>query len=63
VGLELSIAPGRPVRPLPEADRYLGFMFARGDSPEAVERALREAHARLDVVIREAAPAGAASTS
>jgi biotin carboxylase len=50
-GLELSILPGRPVRPLPEGDRYLGFLFARGETPEEVEAALRAAHARLDVVI------------
>ena len=49
VGLEVSIAPGRPVVPLPEGDRYLGFLFARGDSPEAVESSLRTAHAHLRV--------------
>jgi biotin carboxylase len=57
-GLEISIAPGRPVRPLPEGGRYLGFLFARGPSPEAVEAALRDAHARLDVRIA-AAPGSA----
>jgi len=36
-----------PLVPLPEGDGYLGFVFARGGSPEAVEAALREAHARL----------------
>ena len=51
VGLELSVNPGRRVRPLPEGDRYLGFLFARGDTPEAVEAALRQAHAELDVVV------------
>jgi biotin carboxylase len=50
-GLEISIRPGRPVRPLPEGDRYLGFLFARGGSPKAVESALRAAHACLEVVI------------
>jgi biotin carboxylase len=50
-GLELSILPGRPVRPLPEGDRYLGFLFARGEAPEEVEASLRAAHARLEVVI------------
>ena len=39
--LEITIAAGRPVVPLPDGDRYLGFMFARGASAEAVERALR----------------------
>jgi biotin carboxylase len=50
-GLELSILPGRPVRPLPEGDRYLGFLFARAGTPEAVEAALRGAHACLEVVV------------
>ncbi|MGH9034856.1 MAG: ATP-grasp domain-containing protein [Acidimicrobiia bacterium] len=50
-GLELSILPGRPVRPLPEGDRYLGFLFARASTPEAVESALRSAHACLEVVV------------
>jgi biotin carboxylase len=48
-GLEISIARGRPVQPLPEGDRYLGFLFAKADTPEQVEQALRDAHARLDV--------------
>ncbi|HLL85787.1 MAG TPA: ATP-grasp domain-containing protein [Thermoleophilaceae bacterium] len=52
-GLELSIAPGRPVRTLPEGDRYLGFLFARGARPAQVERALRAAHAELEVRIAE----------
>lgn len=52
-GLEISIPRGRPVQPLPEGDRYLGFLFAKGDSPEQVESALREAHSRLEVEIDE----------
>ena len=50
-GLELTIHPGRPVQPLPEGDRYLGFLFARGETPDEVEAALRKAHAGLDVEI------------
>ena len=50
-GLEISIARGRPVQPLPEGDRYLGFLFAKADTPEQVEAALREAHGRLEVEI------------
>lgn len=49
VGLEITVAPGRPVRALPEGDRYLGFVFARADTPGEVEAALRAAHDRLDV--------------
>jgi biotin carboxylase len=50
-GLELTIARGRTVRALPEGDRYLGFAFARGPTPEAVEDSLRRAHACLEVEI------------
>ena len=49
-GLVITIPPGEPLVPLPEGDRYLGFMFARADSPAAVEAALRQAHAQLRVV-------------
>ena len=31
----------------PEGSSYLGFLFARGDSPEEVEHAVREAHKKL----------------
>jgi biotin carboxylase len=49
-GLELTIGPGRQVMPLPEGDRYLGFLFARADGPEGVEDALRTAHGQLEIV-------------
>jgi biotin carboxylase len=52
VGLEISIAIGRPLVPLPEGDRYLGFVFARGRDPADVELALRRAEAALHVVVR-----------
>ena len=42
---------GRELVPLPEGSSYLGFVFARGLSPEAVERALRRAHAALRFTI------------
>jgi predicted ATP-grasp superfamily ATP-dependent carboligase len=32
----------------PEGSSYLGFIFARGKTPDEVERALRAAHAKLD---------------
>jgi len=54
-GLELTIRPGRPVRPLPEGDRYLGFLFARGDSAAQVEHALRAAHSLLHVEVEPCA--------
>ena len=50
-GLEITIPLGQTVVPLPEGNRYLGFMFARADSPDRVETALRLAYARLDVKV------------
>lgn len=47
----ITIARGQIVTPLPEGSRYLGFIFARGDTPSAVEAALREAHGRLRFII------------
>lgn len=37
--------------PLPEGSSYLGFVFARAPRPEQAEAALRQAHAKLNVVI------------
>ena len=46
---EVSITThvGQDLVPLPEGWQYLGFVFARAETPEAVEAALRDAHARL----------------
>ena len=38
---------GQRFVPLPEGSSYLGFLFARGSSPEMVEAALRQSHAEL----------------
>ncbi len=43
----IAIHPGGKVVPLPEGTEYLGFIFARGDRPEDVEQALRDAHAAI----------------
>jgi len=40
--------------PLPEGHSYLGFIFASGEDAAIVERALREAHARLSFSIDRA---------
>ncbi len=48
----ISAHPGEALLPLPEGHRYLGFIFARGDTPAAVERALRAAHACLSFSLR-----------
>ncbi|MDX1691356.1 MAG: ATP-grasp domain-containing protein, partial [Acidimicrobiia bacterium] len=50
-GFEITVTEGRWVRPLPEGDRYLGFLFAEGATPADVEASLREAHGLLDVRI------------
>jgi biotin carboxylase len=52
VGVEISIASGRPVVALPEGDRYLGFVFARGPTAQDLEDALRRAEACLEVRLR-----------
>lgn len=49
--IEITARTNYPIVPLPEGDSYLGFIFARGDSPENVEAALREAHGRLSFTI------------
>jgi biotin carboxylase len=52
----ITAPPGREIEPLPDGDSYLGFLFARGERPDEVERALREAHARLTIDIRPPLP-------
>ncbi len=49
--LTITARPGEELVPLPEGTRYLGFLIARGEMPDAVEKALREAHRRLTVVL------------
>jgi biotin carboxylase len=55
-GLTITIPPGQRVRPLPDGDRYLGFIFASGDTPAQVEQALTAASARLRVIISAEPP-------
>jgi hypothetical protein len=44
----ISAHVGSRLVPLPEGDRYLGFIFARAETPERAEGALRDAHRRLE---------------
>jgi biotin carboxylase len=55
----ITIPIGQPVVPLPEGSQYLGFIFARGEDPAAVEAALRHSHQRLNFIIEP--PEGASS--
>jgi biotin carboxylase len=50
-GLTITIPVGQPVRPLPDGDRYLGFIFAAAATPCEVEQALTTARDRLRVTI------------
>lgn len=43
----VSAKEGQKIVPLPEGSSYLGFIFARGPSPQQVEDALRQAHKDL----------------
>lgn len=47
VELTMTTRVGEKLVPLPEGASYLGFLFARAPTPDAVEAALREAHAQL----------------
>lgn len=47
----ITAKPHEKLRLFPEGASYPGFIFARGDTPQAVEHALREAHRRLHLVI------------
>jgi D-alanine-D-alanine ligase-like ATP-grasp enzyme len=49
--VRITAKPDQVLVPLPEGASYLGFIFARGQAPTEVDRALRMAHARLDFAI------------
>ena len=44
----ITAKPGQKLEPLPEGASYLGFIFARAQTPAAAEDALRQAHAKLN---------------
>jgi hypothetical protein len=50
-GFEQTIPSGAPLVPVPEGNRYLAFLFARGSDPDAVERSLRQGWRALEVVL------------
>jgi hypothetical protein len=56
-GVEITIPIGRPVRTLPEGDRYLGFVFAAAPDRAVVEAALRQSRELLDVDVEPATEA------
>jgi biotin carboxylase len=54
--VRITAKPDQALRPLPEGATYLGFIFARANTAEKVEHAVREAHARLRFQIDRALP-------
>jgi len=54
VDVEITRREGYELVPLPEGSSYLGFVFARTDTPGQAEVALRQAHTRLSVVVAPA---------
>ncbi len=56
VDIVITAKVGQELVLLPEGSSYLGFIFARGHSPEFVEEALRRAHEQLQFVITPALP-------
>lgn len=48
-GIDFTVAPGKTVSAPPEGERYIGFVYARGERPEDVESALRKAMGILEV--------------
>jgi biotin carboxylase len=50
----ITAKEGQLLVPLPEGASYLGFIFARGNTPAAVESALRRSHAQLRLHIATA---------
>jgi len=49
--INIQLRNGYELIPLPEGNSYLGFVFAKAPSFELVEKALRQAHACLNVVV------------
>jgi biotin carboxylase len=54
--IEITAPVNAPIAALPEGAAYLGFIFARGETPDAVEHALRRAHAGLSIRIEPLLP-------
>jgi biotin carboxylase len=52
-GVEMAIPLGGRVVPLPEGDRYLGFIFGHGEDAQQVTSLLRAAYRDLEIVIAD----------
>ncbi|HLQ67889.1 MAG TPA: ATP-grasp domain-containing protein [Gemmatimonadales bacterium] len=49
--VQITAHSGERLVPFPEGSRYPGFIFARGETPDVVEAALRESFQRLTFVL------------
>jgi biotin carboxylase len=49
--IDITTTPGSQVQPLPEGDRYLGFVFAKGPDRDGVEASLRQARELIEVSV------------
>jgi hypothetical protein len=49
--MEITARPGDVVVPPPEGDRYIGFVFAEGETPRDVEDVLRIAKRTIRVIV------------
>ena len=54
--VEISLREGYELVPLPEGDRYLGFMFSQAPTAAEAEQALRDGHDKLNVVVAPLLP-------
>ena len=52
----ITAQPGQRLLALPEGSSYLGFLFARDDTPQKVEYRLRQAHKKLTIDIATELP-------
>ncbi len=58
--IQITASPGQLIAPPPQGASYLGFIFARGTSPGAVDSSLRRAQRQLEFDIQPAVPVSAA---
>jgi hypothetical protein len=54
--IEITAKQGQTLQTLPEGSSYLGFVFARGETPGFVAGALKDAHSRLRFRIADMLP-------
>lgn len=50
--VDITAKPGDRVLPPPDGDRYIGFVFSTGETPQRVETALRDAMRQITVRVK-----------